>query len=108
LLEHNPKINWQTYTLNLSRCPDTCQNQQGPISVQEEEHPAIIAVRAHGNKSIELAEKAVQGQKKKTLEEMVPREYWKYQRIFEKKASECFPIKHPWDNAIELKEGWKP
>ncbi|KDQ64023.1 hypothetical protein JAAARDRAFT_84454, partial [Jaapia argillacea MUCL 33604] len=24
LLEHNPEIDWQTYTLNLSQCLDTC------------------------------------------------------------------------------------
>ncbi|KDQ48965.1 hypothetical protein JAAARDRAFT_144152, partial [Jaapia argillacea MUCL 33604] len=31
LLEHNPEIDWQTYTLDLTKCPDTYQPQDRPI-----------------------------------------------------------------------------
>ena len=44
----------------------------------------------------------------KTTEEMVPKEYHKYLKVFSKKESEWMPIRKPWDHAIELKESFKP
>ena len=39
---------------------------------------------------------------------MLPPEYTKWKKVFEKKASERFPERRPWDHAIELKEDFKP
>ena len=39
---------------------------------------------------------------KKTKTEL-PKKYEEYKTVFEKKASECFPVKKPWDHAINLK-----
>ena len=39
---------------------------------------------------------------KKTKTEL-PKEYEEYKTVFEKKASERFPVKKPWDHAIDLK-----
>ncbi|KDQ65194.1 hypothetical protein JAAARDRAFT_95269, partial [Jaapia argillacea MUCL 33604] len=117
LLEHNPEMDWQSYILEFTRCPESCKiSEEGndahrwayegikayrvqigdPIPedssiVNDTEYPALIQIRAQGNKSIELAEKAAQGQKEKTLEEMVLKEYQKYRKVFEKGASERFP-----------------
>ena len=46
--------------------------------------------------------------KVKSLEEMVPQQFHKYLRVFEKKASERMPIREPWDHAIETKPGFEP
>jgi hypothetical protein len=41
-------------------------------------------------------------------EVMLPPEYTKWKKVFEKKASERFPERRPWDHAIELKEDFRP
>jgi len=44
---------------------------------------------------------------KRTKTEL-PKEYKEYKTVFEKKASECFPLKKPWDHAIDLKPDFVP
>ncbi len=39
------------------------------------------------------------------LEETIPKEYHKWIRLFDKKASDRFPISRPWDHKIDLKPG---
>jgi len=38
----------------------------------------------------------------RTYEEMVPKEYQRYQKVFSKDRSHRFPPPRPWDHAIEL------
>ena len=47
-------------------------------------------------------------EKRKSVEELVPRKFWKQKKVFEKKESERMPTRKPWDYAIELKEGFVP
>ena len=42
-------------------------------------------------------------EQKKTLDELLPKEYLEYQRVFEKEASERLPDPRPWDHTIDLK-----
>ena len=42
------------------------------------------------------------------MEELVPKEYHQYLKVFSKEESEKMPIRKPWDHAIELKETFKP
>ena len=46
--------------------------------------------------------------KSKTPEEIVPRQFHKYMKVFSKKASERMPVRKPWDHAIEMKPGYEP
>ena len=41
-------------------------------------------------------------------DEMVPRWFHKYLKIFEKKDSERMPMRKTWDHAIDLREGFIP
>ena len=41
-------------------------------------------------------------------EEMVPRQFHKYLKVFEKKDSERMPTRKAWDHAIDLREGFVP
>ena len=41
-------------------------------------------------------------------EEMVPRQFHKYLKVFEKKDSERMPMRKAWDHAIDLREGFVP
>jgi len=44
----------------------------------------------------------------KTVEELVPRRFWKWKKVFGKAESERMPVQKPWDHAIEPKEGFLP
>ena len=45
---------------------------------------------------------------KQTVEELVPKRFWKWRKVFGKAESERMPVQKPWDHAIELKEGFVP
>ena len=44
----------------------------------------------------------------RTTDEMVPRQFHKYLKIFEKKDSERMLTRKAWDHAIDLREGFVP
>ena len=43
----------------------------------------------------------------KTSEELVPKEYHKFFKVFLKKESECMPLWKPWNHVIDLKDMFK-
>jgi hypothetical protein len=53
--------------------------------------------------STELAAKANEAKAKKIFEQMVPKEYHKYSKVFLEIDSHRFPQHQPWDHAINLK-----
>ena len=44
----------------------------------------------------------------RAVEEMVPRQFHKYLKVFEKKESKRIPTKKVWDHVIDLREGFIP
>ena len=42
------------------------------------------------------------------MEELVPRRFWKWKKVFEKEKLERIPTQKPWDHTIELKERFVP
>ena len=44
----------------------------------------------------------------KTTEELVPKEYHKFLKVFSKGKSECMPLGTLWDHAIDLKDTFQP
>ena len=44
----------------------------------------------------------------KTAEELVPKEYHQYLKVFSKEELERMLIRKPWDHMIELKDMFKP
>ena len=90
LKEHNPKINWETNELELTRCPPTCfstilkrddeEIEEGDrilaIHIGEEELQQEEAyIRAKANFATEIAEA---NQVKRSLEEIIPEYCMKY------------------------------
>ena len=49
-----------------------------------------------------------EGSIKRTIEDLVPKRYLKYWRVFEKHKSERLPERKPWDHAINLKPNFEP
>ena len=119
---HNPEIDWKTGEVQMARCPDECgkkwrvgkQTKPGWKKQEEQEEkkerrkPMIeeekmIAriVEEKENEEEDLIEL-------KATEEMVPRQFHKYLKVFEKKDSERIPTRKTWDHAIDLREGFVP
>jgi len=44
----------------------------------------------------------------RAVEKMVPRQFHRYLKVFEKKESERMPTRKAWDHAIDLREGFIP
>ena len=64
--------------------------------IQYQVHETIHALEAQQEKP-----------KEKTPEELVPKEYHKFLKVFSKKESEHMPLRKPWDHAIDLKNIFK-
>ena len=65
-------------------------------NIQYQVHETICALEAQQEKP-----------KEKTPEELVPKEYHKFLKVFSKKESERMPLQKPWDHAIDLKDTFK-
>jgi len=42
------------------------------------------------------------------LRKLVPKKFWKWRKVFEKKESERMLVQKVWDHVIKLKEGFVP
>ena len=85
LAVHNPEIDWEKGEVKMTRCLPWCtQNKE-----RKRERQKIRAVE-------------------QTMEELVPRRFWKWKKVFGKAESERMPVRKPWDHAIELKESFVP
>jgi len=115
LQAHNPEINWETEEVKMTRCPPMCGggNQRKEkekvkkgkrIATLEEEK--IIRWVIDDKKDWGKEEEMKENHKK--IEEMVPRKFWKWKKVFGKVESERMPTRKIWDHAINLKEMFKP
>ena len=106
LKKHNPNIDWTNGEVKMTRCPHSCYLlQEKSIFLQTLEKEEVKqAWSAHKIRVILDKPKKV----KKTAEELVPKEYHQYLKVFSKEELERMPIRKPWDHAIELKGTFKP
>ncbi|KAF9800350.1 hypothetical protein IEO21_10375 [Rhodonia placenta] len=127
LRKHNPKIDWETGSLRLLRCPETCsvkkagQMEQAVTACDTGVRPTVrrpceqgitlpgapqLFVAA-GHIYFQLfAEEEIKRKVVKTTEESVPKQYHKFLNVFSKEASERLPERKPYDHAIELVPGY--
>ena len=108
LKHHNPDINWTKETVKMTCCPQHCHILQPKVaflaSLEKEEYN--IQYQVH--ETIRVLEAQQEKPKEKTSEELVPKEYHKFLKVFLKKESEHMLLWKPWDHAIDLKDTFKP
>ena len=119
---HNPEIDWKTEEIQIMRCPDKCgkkwrtgkqtkprwkkqQEKEEKKEMRTDKEIAIARVIAEKEKELEEEEDMID---LKATEEMVPRQFHKYLKVFEKKELERMLTRKAWDHAIDLKEGFVP
>ena len=94
---HNPDIDWTKGMVKMTHCPQHHHMLQPKLAflaslkreeydIQYQVHETIHVLEAQQEKSIE-----------KTPEELVPKKYHKFLKVFLKKESECMPLQKPWD-----------
>ena len=120
LRRHNLEIDWKTGEVKMTRCPDECgkkwkagkqtklewkkqeekEEKRGRPVIEEEKIIKRILTEKEEEEEDEIEIRAT--------EEMVPRWFYKYLKVFEKKDSERMPMRKTWDHAIDLREGFVP
>jgi len=112
LTAFKPVIHWKDATLDKECQPVIIsstkpEETQVAAAIMEEEWEALnteegpYAILRKTTTASELAQKAMD-KTKKTFEQMVPEEYRRHARMFNKKESHRFPPERSWDHAIEL------
>ena len=86
LATHNPEIDWEKGEVKIIRCPPICRKKK------------------QGEKGKEVRKT----EEEKKIEELVPKRFWKWKRVFRKVEPERIPVQKAWDHTIELKEGFIP
>ena len=92
----------------MTRCPKTCQCFRRSITRflarMEKEEQESAWHTYHLRATTEILPLKTE----KTTEELVPKEYHKFLKVFSKGESEHMPLRKPWDHAIDLKDTFQP
>jgi len=109
LVAHNPEINWKTREVKMTRCPFLCggrsQTKEKVKRVVTLEEKRIVRWTINDKKDWGKEEEIEEDYRK--IEEMVPKRFLKWKKVFGKVKSERIPTRKIWDHAIDLKEMFK-
>ena len=108
LKHHNPDIDWETGQVRMTRCPWTCRVLQGKSPLEQ----SIDTLDQNGLRTIHAIkreqERSEAPKPDPKPEDLVPKAYHKYLKVFSKKESERMPVRKPWDHAIDMKDTFVP
>ena len=71
----------------MAYCPPICRRKK-----QEEKEKEVKKMEKDKNEE--------------TLKKLVPKRFWKWEKVFGKKKLERIPVRKTWNHTIELKEGF--
>jgi len=109
LAAHNLEINWETREVKMTRCPPLCGGKTKKkekikrVATEEEEKIVRWAI---DNKEDWGREEEIEEDHRK-IEEIVPKKFLKWKKVFGKVESKRMPTRKIWDHAIDLKETFK-
>ena len=108
---YNPEINWKTREVKMMRYAPLCSRTR-PRGVKKEKRVVTLEkekiVRwAINDKKDWGREKEIEEDHRK-IEELVPRKFLKWRKVFGKVELERMLTRKVWDHAIDLKETFKP
>jgi len=115
LQAHNPEINWETGEVKMMRCP-TLRGRNTKLEKGQKAKKGKRVVMLEEEKIVRWAmedkedwgrDEEVEADHKK-IEEMVPKRFLKWKKVFGKAEPERMPTRKIWDHAIDLKETFKP
>jgi len=115
LQAHNPEINWETEEVKITRYLPLC-GKNTKLEKEQKVKKGKRVVILEEEKMVRWAmedkedwgrDEEVEADHKK-IEEMVPKRFLKWRKVFGKMESERMPTRKIWDHAIDLKETFKP
>ena len=107
LKHHDSEIDWEAGIVKMTQCPKTCQCFRRLITrflaraEKEEQESAWYTYY------LRAATEVLSPKTEKNTEELVPKEYHKFLKVFSKGESERMPLRNPWDHAIDVKDMFK-
>jgi len=115
LQAHNPEINWETGEVKMTRYPPL-YGRNTKLEKEQKAKKGKMVVTLEEEKMVRWAieDKENWGRDEeievdhKKIEEMVPKRFLKWRKVFGKIESERMPTRKIWDHAIDLKETFKP
>ena len=107
LAAHNPEIDWEKGEVRMTRCPPLYGKA---IKIKEkkeirEDEKKIVRWAVDKKEDWEREEKIEADHRK--MEEMVPKRFHKWLKIFGKVKSERMPVRNVWDHAIDLQNNFR-
>ena len=107
LAAHNPEIDWEKGEVRMTRCPPLCGKVvriKGKKEIREDKKR--IVRWAVDEKKDWGREEEIEADHRK-VEEMVPKRFHKWLKVFGKVESERMPVRKVWDHAIDLNDDFK-
>jgi len=107
LAAHNPEIDWEKGEVRMTRCPLLCGKVvriKGKKEIREDEKR--IVRWAVDEKEDWGREEEMEADYRK-VEEMVPKRFHKWLKVFGKVESERMPVRKVWDHATDLNDNFK-
>ena len=107
LATHNPEIDWEKEDIRMTRCPPLCGKAvriKGKKEIREDEKKIIKW--AVDKKEEWGREEEIKVDHRK-VEEMVPKWFHKWLKVFGKVESERMLVRKVWDHAIDLNDNFK-
>jgi len=115
LQAHNPEINWETGEVKMTRCPPLCRrNTKLKEGQKVKKEKRVITLEEKKMVRWAMEDKEDWGRDEevevdhKKIEEMVPKRFLKWRKVFGKVELERIPTRKIWDHTIDLKETFKP
>jgi len=107
LVAHNPEIDWEKGEVRMMRCPLLCRRTvriKGKKETREDEKK--IVRWAVDEKEDWGREEEMEVDHRK-VEEMVPKRFHKWLKVFGKVESERMPVRKVWDHTIDFNDDFK-
>jgi len=114
LQAHNPEINWEAGEVKITRYPPLCERNTKLEKGQEaKKGKRVVTLEEEKIVRWVMEDKEDWGRDEnveedyKKIEEMVPKRFLKWRKVFGKVELERIPTRKIWDHAIDLKETFK-
>jgi len=115
LQAHNLEINWEIGEVKMTRYPLLCRrNTKLEKRQKAKKGKRVVILEEEKMVRWAMEDKEDWGRDKevevdhKKIEEIVPKRFLKWRKVFGKMESEKMPTRKIWDHAIDLKETFKP
>jgi len=107
LAAHNPKIDWEKGEVRMMRCPPLCGKIVKIKGKKETRENKKKIMRWAVDKKEDWGRKKEIEADHKKVEEIVPKRFHRWLKVFGKVESKRMPVKKVWDHVINLNGNFK-